>query len=177
MNDKKDTFLETLKEDTSYLKFKNIVQMVQGALDPDKIQIEAMTLHKTRPSRNMFENKTSPNKLFDAIMKDLSCRARLVELRTNLFIQQEILITALDAMKDHLLTKYGDNIKDRTNNAEERNAFIRRLLSRGVNIKNKFASVLVVLDKFIEDIDKSGYAMTNAKDLLKIMIERPGQSV
>ena len=81
------------------------------------------------------------------------------------------------SFKEHLLTEYREEIKDRTSNAEERNAFVRRLLSRGYDLKSQYEVLVTIIDKLIEDVDKSGYALTNVREMLKIQLERPGQVI
>jgi len=171
------SFSDELKADEVYKKYRNILTLVKAAVDPEKTKAEAITLHKLRGSRELTREKMSPTKLHDAITKDLSTRARLIELRINLYVQSDILSTAMRKLKDHVLSKYRDEMKELTSNAEERNALLRRCTAGGQDFMDLLKGSMDVIDMVTTDIDKAGYAMTNAKDLIRIVIERPGQVV
>jgi hypothetical protein len=171
------SFTDELKADPANKKYRNTIAIVSEKTNLENIKNEVIGLHTARPSRELYKHKMDANKLDNAILRDLSARARMVELRTNLYVHLEIIDTALDAFRDHLLAKYGDEIKSRANNAEERNAFVRRLSSKGHDLRSQYKVLIQIIDKFIEDIDKAGYGLTNAKDLLRIMLERPGTTL
>lgn len=169
--------LQDIKEDLVFKKYQAVVATVQGSLDPEKIKAEALFLHKTRPSRELFREKMSPVKTNDAILRDLSNRARLVELRVNLALQVDLLTTTLSSLKDHLLTAFGDEIKEVASNAELRSALMHKVTARGRTLKAEYETVLALLDKLIEDIDKAGFSLRNSMELIKVLTERPGQLV
>jgi hypothetical protein len=170
--------LEALTDDAVFKKYRSILEIVQSSIDPTKTQEEAVALHKARPARELWkQKKLDPNALNNAIIKDLSTRARLVELQTQLLQQADLLKTTMSGLKDHILSKYSSTIKSLCNNAEERNALMRRIMSKGVKQADSIEIAITVIGKIIEDIDKSGFSLRNATELIKVILERPGQVV
>lgn len=169
--------LNEIAEDPAFKKYQSVVKLVKGSVDPEKVKAEVLFLHKTRPSRELFREKMSPTKTSDAVLRDLSNRARMAELRGGLSGQIDVLDTTLNALKDHLLTKYAADIKEVASTADARGAFIRRVMNRGRTLKAEFESVVSLIDKLIEDIDKAGFSLTNQTKLITVVIERPGQLV
>jgi hypothetical protein len=170
-------FMQELRADPAFKKYKAIVQLVRGAIDPEKMQSEAITLQKLRKSRELVRFKMSPNKMHDAYTKDMSTRARLTDLKVALYIQSEILNEALSHFKNHFLITYRRDIKEYATTAAEKEALFKRVSRNGQEFKHQLKVAMDVIDFIIADVDKAGFGMTGAKEMVRIVIERPGQVV
>jgi hypothetical protein len=160
-----------VKQDTEYLKYKDILTTV-SATDCDKIKKEAAYLHKIRKSRMLYESRVSPGKLQDAILLDLSNRARLVELTQQRANQQELLATAINLCKKHLRASYSDDIAAYGKTKEERMLVVDRVFSAGNRKLGEIDAAIASLNAFIQDIDRASFMLTNVKETLKMFLDK-----
>jgi hypothetical protein len=73
-----------VKKDKQYLTFTRILEETRSHVKIDKAMTEARALHTSRESRALTgKDRYSPKKLIDAAAKDMSVRARLVEIRVS----------------------------------------------------------------------------------------------
>ena len=165
---------ELLSEDSEYSKFKQIVRTVRSSLDVESILKEAAFLHSSRSSRTLHAQKLSPQKVQTAILQELSNRARLVELRSLLSRQYELIGTALETIRKHIKVTYHEDLKEIARTATERAQIVDRALSTPIQLKSELSGVFEILDSYIKDIDSASYALRNAVDLLKLILDRRG---
>lgn len=109
-------FLKAAKADSQYKRYRRILKQVQERVDIEATKKEALSLHATRTSRNLVgKNAYSTKRLLDAIAKDLSYRARLVEMRQQHSAQISLLSEAIKALHGFLGTTYRDYMRGFTN--------------------------------------------------------------
>ncbi len=164
---------ELLQKDSEYAKFRQIVQTVRS-FDLDKSLAEADRLHATRKTRLLHAHKLSPQKLQEAQLVELSHRSRLVELRSILSRQYELLGTAIETMKKHIRVKYSQDLQDHARTASERSLVVDRLLSSPLKLKSQLSGAMEIFDAYIRDIDSASYALRNSVELLKMILDRRG---
>jgi hypothetical protein len=161
--------MRSVKKDKKYTRFARIIQLVSDRLNIEKDRQEAMALHASRTSRALHGGKRySPRALIDANLKDLSTRARLVEMRVKASYQVEVLEDACEAMRHHLVTEYNQELRSYSTEAQ-RGAFIKRVQRQALELMAESKSLLDMFDQIIKDIDQASYALRATLDSLKLL--------
>lgn len=168
------TFKELLSGDSEFKRYRHIVGTIKQSLILDAILDEAKFLHASRKARTLHAKKMSPDALRDAILQELSNRSRLVELRSLLSRQYELLGVANETIKKHLRVRYSEDLSERARTAAERTLIVDKVLAVPVRLKSEIAGVIEVIDSYIKDIDSASYALRNSVDLLKMILDRRG---
>lgn len=163
---------DKLKEDAKYLQYRSIYKTVVGSLDTEKMIKEARLLHKSRKSRMLWEVRVSPQKLQDAILTDVSTRSRLVELRTLLMLQQELLATTISTCKKHVRTQYAEEVQSHGTTKDAQNLVVDRIFASGIETLSEIDGCVSVLDIYVKDIDAAGFALTNVTKTLVLFLDR-----
>jgi hypothetical protein len=159
-----------IRETGDYRKFKIIVKEVEGRLNIEKDMAEALSLHAGRSSRKMFgDRKYSPNALLNASMNDMAARSRLVEIRVKCSNQIDVLHDACKAMRRSILTNFSERIGTRFKTVGDRTGFADTIIARALEIEREGQAFLKVLDTLVDDIDKTGYHLSNMTDILKLL--------
>ncbi len=174
---KAKTLIAEIREDAQYAKFKRILQVAQGKADFDKSLKEALGLHAARDSRSLTGNdRYSPKKLIDAVIKDLSTRSRLVEIRVANDRSISHVREAVDAMRRYISTEYADDLRE-FSTADQRKAYVDRVLKSANEFMAEGGAVLETIDTLIKDIDQAGHSMRHAVDCLKLLENKTGSKV
>lgn len=169
--------IKSIRADANYLKFKKILERVQKAVNLEADTNEALSLHASRTSRSLTGNdRYNPMTLIDANLKDLSFRARLVELRVKNDIKLSMLREATDAMKRHVSTEYVEDLKE-FSTADQRKAFTDRVVKSAKEFLAEGDSFLSTVDLLIKDIDQCNYSMKSSIECLKLLAESKGSRV
>jgi hypothetical protein len=167
-----------IRDSSDYKRFKRIVAQVETRLNIEKDYEEAQSLHAGRTSRKLYgDRRYSPKSLLDASSNDMGARSRLVEIRVRCSKQIDILHDACKAMRHSMLTNFSEQINKRFTTVGARTAFTDTMIARALEIQNEGQSLLKVLDALIEDIDKSGYHLSNMTDVLKLLESSKGGKV
>lgn len=112
------SFLERVKADLKYKKHRRILKVIQARLNIERDRNEALSLHASRTSRTLYgKSQYSPRAIYDATAKDLSYRARLVEIRQLNAVQISLLTEATQALRRYVLTTYKDEMRGYANEA------------------------------------------------------------
>lgn len=168
------SLVASVRGDAQYKKFVTILESTRQGLDIEGAVAEAMALHTARTSRHLTGNdRYSPRKLIDASLKDLSTRARLVEIRVKNDRKLSHLREAMDAVRRYISTEYADDLRD-FSTADQRRAFVDRILKTANEVLAEGESLLASLDHLIKDIDQSGHAMRHVVDCLKLLENKHG---
>jgi len=163
------SLVKQIKTDPNYVKFTKIVENVRKRVDIEGSLNEALGLHASRTSRNITgEKRYSPKTLIDANLKDLSYRARMVEIRVKNDIQLSVLREAISAMRRHISTEYSDELRD-FSTAEQRKSFVDRVIKSANEFIAEGEALLGTLDTLIKDIDQGGFAVRNIIECLKLL--------
>ncbi len=169
--------LKDIRGNPEYKKFKKIVTLVQERINIDRDQAEALAMHAGRTSRRLHGNKQySPKALIDASLNDLSCRARLVEVRVQCSIQIDLLHDALKAIKHYITTEYHDEMKA-FKTVGQRTAFVERVVASALVIESDGKAFIKLLDDLINDVDKASYHLRLMIDALKLLDGSKGGQV
>lgn len=161
---------QDIRDSSDYKKFRKIVTQVESRLNVEKDYEEAQALHSGRTSRKLYGDKRYSGKsLIDASSNDMAARSRLVEIRVKVSRQIDILHDACKAMKHSMLTNFSEEINKRFTTVGARAAFAETMIARALEIQTEGAGLVKVLDSLIEDIDKSGYHLSNMADVLKLL--------
>lgn len=168
------TLKSSLLEDSEFVKFNRIKNTVQTALVVDDLLKEAALLHATRKSRALHSKKLSPLLLQDAILTDLSNRSRLVELRSLLSRQIELLGTSIETIRRHIHSRYKVKIQELASTQGDRARIVDKALSTSLTLKAELVGSSEIIDLYIKDIDSASYQLRNAVDLLKMILDRRG---
>ena len=163
------SLVKSIREDANYLKFTKIVARVQKRLDMEASTNEALGLHASRTSRNLTgDDRYNAMKLIDANLKDLSYRARLVEIRVKNDLQLSIVREAIEAMRRHISTEYADDLRD-FSTADQRKSFVDRVIKNAKEYLAEGEALLDMLDMLVKDIDQCSHSMRHVIDCLKLL--------
>lgn len=169
---------QDIRETQDYKKFKRIVTQIESRLNIDKDYEEALSLHAGRTSRKLYGDKRySPKSLLDASSNDMGSRSRLVEIRVRCSKQIDILHDACKAMKHSMLTNFSEQIGARFKTVGDRQAFAETMMAQALEVERNGQGFIKLLDSLIEDIDKSGYHLSNMTDILKLLDSSKGGKV
>jgi hypothetical protein len=167
-----------IRESSDYKRFKKIVQQVQARLNIEKDTEEALALHAGRTSRKLYGDKRySPKSLLDASSNDMGARSRLVEIRVRYSKQIDVLHEACKAMKHSMLTNFADSISAKFKTVGARNSFTETMIASALEVQHEGDALIKLLDTLIEDIDKTGYHLSNMTDILKLLENSKGGTV
>jgi len=143
---------------------------VSSAVNTDRVQREATTLHVGRPSRTLFKRQLTVAHLWDAQAKDIEARSRLVELRVSLTTHREVLSRCVKVVRTDVSTQYASALRKFGSTSSDRSAIVDRLVRKPLELVDSIDSTLEVLDTLIKDIDQTAFGLRNAADLLKITL-------
>lgn len=169
--------VKTIRSDKIIATALNLVMESQEGLNLQKYTEEMKILHDSRPGRKLYKMALEPTRLSDASMKDMANRARLSEMKANVFAQKAALDKAYAEALDHLCTKYARFIADSATNATDRKHVTNKILSR---LRNRIAELQASLDQldiYMVDIDKAGWSLRLAMDAYTSITERAGRVV
>lgn len=166
--------LKEIREDPNYVKLKHLYETTISKVDLEKIYDEAIGLHSGRLSRHLTgANRYSPKALIDANLRDLSYRARLVELRVNLDRKLQALQEMVEAVKRYVITEYADDLSD-MKTVEQRRSFAGRVVKAQEQFLVEGKSMVQSLDTLIKDIDQASYHFKSIIDCLKLLDDKTG---
>lgn len=146
-----------------------------SALNLERIEREIKILHESRTSRTLYKVALEPTKLAEASLRDMSCRARLSELKKEVFLQKMLLEAAFEACAAHLSTKYGEDLRQLASNATERKYLNNKVLSPLVSRIAELDATAMLLEIDMKDIDSAGFAIRNATEMMKLIYDSRGK--
>lgn len=162
--------LNDIKEDQQYLQFRTVLKTVAGKVSLDDILDEARVIHSNRPARTLYKAKLEPTTIFQAAAYDVNARARLVEIRAQLYRQKSVIDNATTKMRTYLATQYATAIRNKGSTQQERKVTLDRILARAMEMVAEFDDTLEQLDSYIKDIDQAGFAIRNITEVLKLLM-------
>lgn len=163
------SLIKEIKRDSQYKTFLRVFEATQSTLNIEAAIEEARALHTSRSSRALTgKDRYSPKKLIDAAAKDMSVRARLVELRVSNDRKLSHLQEAMEAIRRYVMTEYADDLQE-FSTAEQRRAFVDRVLKSAHSLVSEGNQLLGMLDLLIKDVDQTSHAMKHIVDCLKLL--------
>lgn len=169
-----DDLIDAVRNDPQYIKFKKIVRTTRDKLSLDIDRSEAMTLLAGRTSRSIYGKRQFSGKaLLEAMSNDMSARSRLVELRIRAKVHLDTLIDACQALKDHVLTEYSEDMRI-FNNAEARNAFVSRVQGTAKQTVTEATALIETLDAIMVDIDKASFHLSRMTEIVLLIDSSKG---
>lgn len=171
------SLIADIRAEPEYRKFKAIVLKVREQLKVERDRKEALAMHAGRTSRRLHGTKQySPKSLIDASMNDMACRSRLVEIRVQCSLQNDILSDAIKSVNKFITTEYyTDLAKYKT--VGQRNAVIDRVVTGALEVQGESTALINMLDELIKDIDKASYHLTHMLEALKLLDSSKGGKV
>lgn len=171
------SLIKKIRETKDYKTFKAMVVKVSEKLDVEKDRAEALSMHAGRTSRRMHGKKQySPKSLIDAALNDLACRSRLVELRVQASIQISLLHDAIKAMRHYITNEFDDELSE-YKTVGQRSALIDRVITKALEVESNGKAIIEMMDHLIVDIDKASYHLRAMCDALKLVMDKPGQTL
>jgi hypothetical protein len=164
--------IEELKSDEQYLAFKRIVSTVFRSMNIDENLKEAEFLHKSRKSRTLHSRKMQVTDLQEAILNDMGNRSRLVEIRTLLTRQQELLSTAISTIRRHIKVFHKEALSEEAPKALDKTAYIDNLIDKPLRMQSRIDWATSIIDTYVKDIDQTGYSLKSSVDLIKFILDR-----
>jgi hypothetical protein len=161
-----DDLIDAIRNDAEYTKFKKIVRTVREKLQTDADRSEALMLLSGRTSRTIHGKRQFSGKaLLEAMSNDMAARSRLVEIRIRAKVHLDTLTDACQALKDHVLTEYAEDMRI-FNNSEARNAFVSRVQGTAKQTMTEAAALIDMLDQITTDIDKASFHLTRMTEII-----------
>jgi len=158
-----------IRADENYKKFAGILSATRSKINLDASLQEVIGLHTARSSRNLMgASRYSPKTIIDAAAKDISNRARLVEIRVRNDIALSHLREAMAAIRRYIITEYADDLRDYAT-VDQRKALVERVLKSANELISEGESLLSTIDQFVKDLDQSGYAIKAIVECLKLL--------
>lgn len=170
-------FVEEIRDDSQYKKFKDILKQVRTKLNPEKDRNEALALHASRTGRTLYGKKQFSGKsIMEASMQDLANRARLVEIRVQASIQISLLAEAVKRIRRYIMTEYADELKAYSTQAS-RTAMVDRIIHSALETVAEGEALLELLDTLVKDLDQGGYSLRNCISVLQLLDSSKGKIV
>lgn len=161
--------LREARESTPYKKYAKILATAQGRLDLGAFRSEALSLHSSRTSRTLYGKKQySAQAVYDALLRDLSFRSRLVEIRVKVSVELSNLIEATKSIRRYLMTEFAEDLRE-FSTADQRKSFVDRIIKPGLDYEAEAQSIVDLVDLIIRDIDQAGFSFRNIVETLKLM--------
>jgi hypothetical protein len=158
-----------IRKDPNYRKLQQKYEKVSGSLDLDALYKEATGLQSGRLSRNISgDNRYSPKFIIDANLRDLSYRARLVEIRVSLDRKLKSLEEMVQAVKRYVSTEYAEDLSE-LRTAEQRRNFANRVVKNQEQYLADGNSLVGSIDLLIKDIDQASYHFKTIIECLKLL--------
>lgn len=177
MSKKDKSLIQEVRDTDQYQTFKKIFSRIREKLDFEKSRKEALSLHSSRTSRELYADKQySLKKLMDATLKDLSFRSRMVEMRVQASIQLSTLDEALKSARRFVSTEYDEELRE-FSTSDQRRDFVNRILKNAVEFNAEGQALIELLDQLIKDIDQSSHQLRHLIDCLKLLDSSKGKVV
>lgn len=166
-----------VQKDPKFKKFRLILKTTREKLKIERDRNEALGLMANRSSRSLHGRKQfSPKAIMEATANDLSARARLVEIRVKAKIHMDLMEDACEAIKDHLLTEYNEDMR-KYSTVEQRKALISRIQGTARSFVVEGNALIDLLDQIIKDIDQASYHLRYLTDMIKTLDGTKGKVV
>jgi hypothetical protein len=169
--------LSEIRSDPVIKKALSIKSAADAAINLERIVAEADMLHSDRASRSLYKISLEPTKLAQASMQDMSNRARLSELKARVYVQKMAIEHAFDHCTAHISTQHRDVMRQYATNAADRKMFVNKVLNKLVESMSSMTATLDLLEIYIKDIDQSAWALRNATEMMKILMDVRGKAV
>lgn len=169
--------IKKIQKDANFKKYMRIYKAVEGRLDIEANRDEAFSLHASRTSRSIIgKDQFKSRVIYTAIAKDLSYRARLVEIRQRNAAEISLLQGARESLHKYIRTAYRDVLKGYSNEAT-RSAFLAQVTEDSTALINEANELINLLDFFIKDIDQASHSVRHLIDILKLLDSSKGKVV
>lgn len=168
-------WVKVAREDAVIVRASQLYEESEKSINLERVAREVKVLHESRTSRGLYKIALEPTSLAEAAMRDMSARARLTELKASVYSQKLALEAAYDAAAAQLVTKFGDDMRGTASNAADRKHVTNRILSGLVSRIAELSSSVDNIDLIIKDLDQASFALRNATEMLKLLIERKNQ--
>lgn len=171
------SLLEEIRKDRTYITFRKILDNTKKRLDFDALLKETMGLHASRSSRSLYgEKRYSPKALLDANATDMSNRARMSEIRVQTDLKLNDLREACGAMRKHIITTYGDELKEEGYSGPvAKKMFADRVMKQALAYLSGGEKLIATIDTLIKDLDQAGHSLHRMGEMVKLVSEKRGR--
>jgi len=157
-----------LNDDAVVLRFLSVVRTCKSSISIPSVTSEVQLLHSTRKSRSLSSAKLSPSLLIDAVLTDQYSRSRLVEIKTLVYRNSELITTAWHATRRHIRQSYSLSSSTKAERDEE----VDNLFPKALSFREELSCLSDQIDLIIKDIDQMAYGLSSTKELLKMILDR-----
>ena len=169
--------LREIREDPVILRAFQVKESADSKLDLEKIEREADLSHANRTSRRLYKIALEPTSLAQAAMQDMANRARLSELKARIYVQRCALMSAQEQCTAHLSTRHRAFLQKNGSTVADRKMVVVRILKPLVQAIAEMDSTLELLEIYIKDIDAAAWALRNATEMLKLLMDNRGKTL
>lgn len=164
-----DALRRKLREDDTYLKYRRILKNIKEKMDSDKFYDEVDALHSGRSMRNLYGTTPGAEKISNAVLQDVRCRSRLVELILKATRHHDLLDIVLSETRKYLATKFVDDVVSLKTKAE-RMTYFDIYLSAGLETKANLMSMVEAANLIVKDIDQCSFATRHLVECLSLVM-------
>lgn len=175
----KAAFRAALRQDDKVSAFFEALESLRSSLNCTRIIAEIKSLHATRPSRKLYKVKLQPTPLYEAITDDLRVRARLTEIRLDIYERKGVLDNTLQGIKRYTLHAFADYLADipSASTAAGRKSLVDAVFADAEKFQAEIETVESMIQSVLDDIQQAGYGLSNARSILTVLIDRKDQIV
>lgn len=166
-----DALRRQLRENDGYLQYRRMVKNIQERFDIEKYYEETHTVHAGRRMRNLFGTTPGADKISDAVLQDVKCRSRLVEIVLKATRHYDRLDILLSEMRKYLAAQYPD-VTDHLRTKAERQEYFDAYLKTGIKFQAELKSLIEAANFIIKDIDQCSHATRHLVECLSLVLSR-----
>lgn len=165
---------QQVRETTTYSRYQAILKVAkQHGLKFEELSDELKNMHSGRSSRTLHIKGTpSAHGLMDAVLQDAAYRSRCVEIINTISVQRRLLEFATTAVKESVVSEFSGELRSIYKTNAERDKALDSLTRSGSKIVADMEVIIEMAHRIMEDIDQSGWAIKNAKELLELINSR-----
>lgn len=166
-----DAFRRTLKGDDTYKKYRRILTNIQEKVDISTLYEEVTSSHAGRIMRNLYGTTPGASKISDAVLQDVRCRSRLVEIVLKATRYHDMLDMSLDETRKYLSTVYSEELPS-LRTKQERMSYFDVYLAKGISYQANLKSLAESANMIIKDIDQASHATRHLIECLTLQLDR-----
>lgn len=166
-----DAFRRKLKADDTFLQYRRMLKNINERMDEEKFYEEVQAMHSGRLMRNLYGTTPGAEKISNAILQDVRCRSRLVELILRATRHHDRLDIVLDEMRKYLAAQYPTEVSELRTKAERQDYF-DLYLKAGLRTLSALKSMIEAGSTIIKDIDQCSHSTRHLVECLELTVSK-----
>lgn len=166
---------KTIRKDPRFKKMKQVLELNRDRIKTDAWRKEMKLNHQQRSVGNLsVKDPRFHKKMASACMFEVAARSRLAEMAVVCSEIEQVLKNHLKHFADYVLLSYSAELKV-FSTIKERTKLIDTILRPFEEYLDDISSLKTQIYIYIEDIDKTGYAVKNIVSVFEVVIRNEGR--